>query len=443
MGVRGPAPNHAHALEAQCEKLASRSRLSLTVRHTLLSTLRRLRRLLIAGALRRCERSSIDLTRRQQGPNGACHLVGECNDHKHPWLTRQHLPKPGPRLGAVFDSLANNGTRSNDQQAPQRSLAHFRGRTELLLAAAGVLRRRKPDPGREVAAPPERARRRCHRRQCRSGYWTHSRNGREPSHLVVFAGATSDLAVEKGNPFGQELQRGDEHAKHYPGGLRQIGGRIFYLFDELRDVTGALGDNQPIFSEMAAQGVDRLCPLPYQKVPCSEDNGVSLGCLALHRHKAHRRPLRRLADRLGVSGIVLLPLDKRLYVGRRDKTDHMAKLADPARPIVGAAAGFHRHHARRPAGEKRKHLLAPQPLPKYDIAGCISSVCLKYSLRQVQTDRANFRHGRLLFGGNSTPPLWHTKAVGRRPPHHALGQKVPFRRPRPNGGCRIRKRSVR
>src|SRR6516165_6226512 len=145
MGVRGPAPNHAHALEAQCEKLASRSRLSLTVRHTLLSTLRRLRRLLIAGALRRCERSSIDLTRRQQGPNGACHLVGECNDHKHPWLTRQHLPKPGPRLGAVFDSLANNGTRSNDQQAPQRSLAHFRGRTELLLAAAGAIT--GPTPG--------------------------------------------------------------------------------------------------------------------------------------------------------------------------------------------------------------------------------------------------------------------------------------------------------
>jgi hypothetical protein len=34
----------------------------------------------------------------------------------------------------VFDRLLNNGTRSNDQQAPQRSLAHFRCRAELLLA---------------------------------------------------------------------------------------------------------------------------------------------------------------------------------------------------------------------------------------------------------------------------------------------------------------------
>ena len=60
-------------------------------------------------------------------------FVGESNNHKHPWLSCQHPRKPGPRWGAVFDSLTNNGTRSNDQQAPQRSLAHFRGCTSLCL----------------------------------------------------------------------------------------------------------------------------------------------------------------------------------------------------------------------------------------------------------------------------------------------------------------------
>ena len=45
-------------------------------------------------------------------------------------------------------------------------------------------------------------------------------NGREPAHLVVFAGTTSDLTIEKVNPFGEELQRGDENAKHCPGSLR-------------------------------------------------------------------------------------------------------------------------------------------------------------------------------------------------------------------------------
>jgi hypothetical protein len=40
------------------------------------------------------------------------------------------------------------------------------------------------------------------------------------THLLVFAGTTSDLAIEKVNPLGEELQRGDENAKHCPGAPR-------------------------------------------------------------------------------------------------------------------------------------------------------------------------------------------------------------------------------
>src|SRR5215469_10175875 len=79
---------------------------------------------------------------------------------------------------------------------------------------------------------------------------------------------------------------------------------------------------------MATQSVDRLGTLPHQKIPSSEYNGIGLRCFAFHRHKAHRRPLRCLADCLGVRGIVLLSLYKRLHVSRRDQADHMAKLAD-------------------------------------------------------------------------------------------------------------------
>jgi hypothetical protein len=51
----------------------------------------------------------------------------------------------------------------------------------------------------------------------------------------------------------------------------------------------------------------------------------------------------------------------------------MAELAELARPVVGAAASFHRHHAGCPTSEKRKHLLTPQPLAEYHLAGCICS----------------------------------------------------------------------
>jgi hypothetical protein len=36
---------------------------------------------------------------------------------------------------------------------------------------------------------------------------------------------------------------------------------------------------------------------------------------------------------------------------------------------------------------------------------------LKNGLRQIKANCANFTHGRLLFSGVSTPPLWHIDAV--------------------------------
>ena len=48
-------------------------------------------------------------------------------------------------------------------------------------------------------------------------------------------------------------------------------------------------------------------------------------------------------------------------------------------------------------------------------------MCLKHSLRQVQTDRASFRHGRLLFSGDQHHHSGTPGPSGRRPPHHSLG----------------------
>ena len=115
----------------------------------------------------------------------------------------------------------------------------------------------------------------------------------------------------------------------------------------------------------------------------------------------------------------------------------MAKLANLTRSVVRTAAGFHRHHARWPTGEKRKHLLAPQPLAEYHLAGRICSVRLKHSLRQVQTDRACFRHGRLLSSGDRHHHSGTPRPSGRRPPHHGLDPLRTFASPREKapGAC--------
>ncbi|WP_291607168.1 hypothetical protein, partial [Bradyrhizobium sp.] len=42
---------------------------------------------------------------------------------------------------------------------------------------------------------------------------------------------------------------------------------------------------------------------------------------------------------------------------------------------------------------------------------------LKHVLRQIQTNRANLCHGRSPCLVESQQPVWHTDAVGGRPPH--------------------------
>ena len=76
-------------------------------------------------------------------------------------------------------------------------------------------------------------------------------------------------------------------------------------------------------------------------------------CLALHRHEAHGRALRRLADRFGIRRIVLLPLDERLHVSRRDQPHLVPELADLAGPVMRSGARLHRDNAARLRGEER------------------------------------------------------------------------------------------
>ena len=141
-----------------------------------------------------------------------------------------------------------------------------------------------------------------------------------------------------------------------------------------------------IFAEVATKRVDQLGALTHQQIPRAKHCRQRLLCLALDCDEPHRRALCDLADRFRVARVVLLPFDERLDVGGCDQPHLMAE------PLKLALA-------------------------KYDGSGRIRPMCLKHTLGQVQADRCNFRHGRLLRW--LTPPsLWHDDAVGGRPPHH-------------------------
>ncbi len=93
-------------------------------------------------------------------------------------------------------------------------------------------------------------------------------------------------------------------------------------------------------------------PLANQKIPRPEHQRRCLLFLALHGDEPHVRALRRLADRLRIDGIVLVPLHERLDVSRRDQPDRMAHVHQLATPVMGTAASFQSDGAGRLAAKK-------------------------------------------------------------------------------------------
>lgn len=80
----------------------------------------------------------------------------------------------------------------------------------------------------------------------------------------------------------------------------------------------SLGDNQAELSQMTTQSINRLRALANKQITRPEYDRRRLRLFALDRYEPHSRTLRRFADRLGVGGIVFLPLNERLYIGWGD-----------------------------------------------------------------------------------------------------------------------------
>lgn len=90
--------------------------------------------------------------------------------------------------------------------------------------------------------------------------------------------------------------------------------------------------------------------------------------------------MRRFADVLRISRIVLLPLYEGLDVGRWDESHVMAQLPYLTAPEVGAAAGFHRDKARRQLAEKLQNLSSTQLLAQDRSTTAVRAMQLKHIL---------------------------------------------------------------
>ena len=81
------------------------------------------------------------------------------------------------------------------------------------------------------------------------------------------------------------------------------------------------------------------CRIKRSRVAMQHQLALLLGRFDLH--ETHGRAPHRLADRLGVSRIVLVALDVGLHVLRWHQPHLVAKLREFTRPVMGRRAGFH------------------------------------------------------------------------------------------------------
>src|SRR3954467_14541411 len=158
----------------------------------------------------------------------------------------------------------------------------------------------------------------------------------------------------------------------------------------------SFGSDHPELGQVTAERVDGLRALADQKIPRAEHDGGGLLVRTLEGNKAHRGPLSGLADRFGIGHVVLLPLDERLHVRRRDQLHRVAKLGDLTPPVVGARTRLHGHRTGRERGQEREELAAAQLLAKDHRARAVSPMELKDVFGEIESDGANLVHGRLL-----------------------------------------------
>jgi hypothetical protein len=105
--------------------------------------------------------------------------------------------------------------------------------------------------------------------------------------------------------------------------------------------------------QMRPQCIDQLGTLAHQQIARSMLHQPALLLGRLDPHKAYGRTSDRLADRLGVGGIVLVALDVSLYILRRHQTNLVTELRQLACPMVRRGTGLHADEARRQRFEER------------------------------------------------------------------------------------------
>ena len=145
--------------------------------------------------------------------------------------------------------------------------------------------------------------------------------------------------------------------------------------------------------EMRSQRIHGFSALLHELFARPERNRSGLLFLGLGFHKPHGRSQRRLDDCFRIGGVILLALDERLDVVRRDQPDLMPVAGHFPRPMMRTGAGLHHHEARRLLRHEPGELWSRQLLAEHDGPVRRCAVNLEHVLCQIDADDGNLSHG--------------------------------------------------
>src|SRR4029077_284999 len=163
------------------------------------------------------------------------------------------------------------------------------------------------------------------------------------------------------------------------------------------------------FRRMAAQRIHQHRALLDQQVAHPEHRQRRLLLGGFDRHKPHRRPAHRFANRLGIDRVVLAALDVALDILRRHQQHRVPQAAQQPRPVMRGAARLDADSRRWQLGKEFLDLAAPQLPPQYRLLVLVNSMNLKDMFGRVQTNSDNRHSDGSSWLRCSNLTAWHIR----------------------------------
>jgi hypothetical protein len=107
------------------------------------------------------------------------------------------------------------------------------------------------------------------------------------------------------------------------------------------------------------------------------------------QHETHRRSLHGFRNRFSITAVVLVPLEERFDVLRRDQAHVMAQSGQLAADVMGARAGLHADPAARDIGKAMFELTTGYLPLQSDCAPLIQPNQVECVLAEVDPDRGD------------------------------------------------------